>query len=201
MTASRGHLLAELTYWKGVSRANAIVALSKDAEHYERAQRRCQTARAAAMKQSLLKSVMVIRAEVAPTMKVADVTSAMERIEKVVGESALAADAAYQSSGFDSLMNFTDQVVKARGVHRGLHTVLDARGWLPTETRDGITAYAHPEHDGHQIIGDGDAEWAHLDHGHPMVAGSTPRELAEYLDAEADEQNARADTGLGGDTD
>lgn len=158
--------MSEVAFWKAASRASAIEALAKDSAHYFRAQARCQAARAAAMKQSLLRSAMVVRGEVAPTMKVADVTSAMERIEKMVGESALAADAAYQSSGIDTLMSFTDQVVAKR----------TGQEWVKcsTETIEGtrVTIFRHASRPHEMAIDDEGEYLVRNERGEIIASGS-----------------------------
>lgn len=129
MTSTRGHLLAELMFWKSVSRANAITALAKDAEHYRRAEARCAAARTLALKTSLLKAAAVARTEIVPHLNtVKSIAGMVERIEKIVGEAGYNADAAYQAAETDGLMAHTDQVVAQKSEQEWIpigHDVID----------------------------------------------------------------------------
>jgi hypothetical protein len=99
-----------------------VKALAKNAQDYNAAQNRMITARADAMRSVLLKAVAVAKAEILPIMKIsgdaadlrADVQKAVERIERVIGECAINADAVYANSDLDRIWHYSTEAVAKR---------------------------------------------------------------------------------------
>jgi hypothetical protein len=142
-------------------------ALAKNARDYDAAQNRMLTARADAMRSVLLKAVAVAKAEILPIMKIsgdaadlrADVQKAVERIERVIGECAINADAVYANSDLDRIWNYTTEAVAKRTDQKWIEC---SREEMEDGTRVKIFRHASKPHE-LAMDSDGDYIVRHID--------------------------------------
>jgi hypothetical protein len=159
-----------------------VKALAMNARDYDAAQNRMITARADAMRSVMLKAVAVAKAEILPIAKIsgdpaelrADVQKTFERIERMVGECGINADAVYANSDLDRIWHYSTEAIAKRTDQKWIEC---SREEMEDGTRVKIFRHATKPHE-LAMDSDGDFIVRHID-GRILETGNIHHEEAQ----------------------